>query len=769
MTGTASTRLVRIFRRIVALRWWIVGFYALLLPPAIVMALRVGHDNSLDRLIVQSDPDYIANKAFEEVFGKGEYILLLAEADDPFAPEAMGRIAEIEAALGAIPGVEPSSALSAFRQAKGGFASSSAGVAPAADAEAMRRFATGTTLFRDQGLIGEKLFAIPVVLHAESSEALRGMLADVDAAIAPFQKEPAPLSALRKIGGPYVNAYLDRETARATARFMPIFALLLLGLNLALYRSFRTLLVFVITMGASVALTVAYVGATGGVLTIVSPLVPMTVLITCTATLVYIQSRFVDHPGEDSIDDHQLFALANKFTACTASLFATAVGFAALAVSQIRPIRELGIWVAVGLLMTWVIVFTLFPALQKILRTPTQHQRRTAGAQMHRIADWLPEFTYRWRWPLVVGSLAASGCGAVAIFGFPGLLEPMPLQTEGISYISASSDLYKDTKRFERVIAGLSVTEVWVRGPAAALTDPEALRGLDRFGEALRREPGIGSTAGMTTVLRMLRYVGGGPDTFPDDPAEAASLAVQLELLRPTTPVLQGFVDPALSQTHIAVISRAGGFEAFQELAAQIRGTWERTAHAHPALRGFRIDTVGSGPLQAKIASHLVPTLVESFGITAAIIFVAFLLVFRSGPARLMAMIPSLFAILVMFGVMRVTGMALNVATILIASTVLGTSENDQIHFFWHFLEKRQGGGSVDASLRHTIQISGRAIVFATIINAGGFLAFVFADLPPMRQFGTLTALAFGLSMIADFTALPAALWIIYRARPGTK
>jgi predicted RND superfamily exporter protein len=50
----------------------------------------------------------------------------------------------------------------------------------------------------------------------------------------------------------------------------------------------------------------------------------------------------------------------NKFTACTASLFATAVGFAALAVSRIPPIRDLGIWVAVGLVMTWVAVFTLF-------------------------------------------------------------------------------------------------------------------------------------------------------------------------------------------------------------------------------------------------------------------------------------------------------------------------------------------------------------------------------------------------------------------------
>ena len=109
--------------------------------------------------------------------------------------------------------------------------------------------------------------------------------------------------------------------------------------------------------------------------------------------------------------------------------------------------------------------------------------------------------------------------------------------------------------------------------------------------------------------------------------------------------------------------------------------------------------------------------------------------------------------------------MALNVATILIASTVLGTSENDQIHFFYHFGEKRKTG-TVEESLRHTMLISGRAIFYATLINAGGFLAFGLAKLPPVRQFGLLSSLAFVLSMIADFTALPAALWLLYRAKP---
>src|SRR5262245_39057198 len=88
-----------LFTTIIARRWWIVAFYALLAAPAAYYAAKVGHDNSLDRLIVESDPDYVSTKAFEQVFGRGEYVLLLAEADDPFRSDVLARIDAIEAAL----------------------------------------------------------------------------------------------------------------------------------------------------------------------------------------------------------------------------------------------------------------------------------------------------------------------------------------------------------------------------------------------------------------------------------------------------------------------------------------------------------------------------------------------------------------------------------------------------------------------------------------------------------------------------------------------
>ncbi|MCA1663574.1 MAG: MMPL family transporter, partial [Myxococcales bacterium] len=566
-------------------------------------------------------------------------------------------------------------------------------------------------LFKKQGLVGAHMLALPLFLDVKTTAERTAVIDGIDHALDPYAKSPAPFTAVRKVGQPYVNTYLDNDTRTSGYKYFPLFMLFVIVLNWVLYRSFRALSAVVLTLGVCAAMTVGFVGVTGGTFTIVSSLVPMTILITCTATLVYLHSRFVEVPDEGvGIDEHQAIALANKFVAATASIFATAVGFAALAVSAIRPIRELGLWVAAGLVLTWITVFTLFPALQKVLHTPTELERKTAGQWFVAFTRWLPHWSYRWRWLLVPGALVLCAVGAIALFGIPGLLKPMELETNAIEYIPHDSPLYKDTKKLEENIAGLSITEVWLQGKPGMVSDAPVLRGLQNFSDALESDSKIGTVIGPTVMLRSLQYVSGQGDKLPETDDELEKVGGVLETLLPKEQMLQSFVDKKLAQTHLSVITKTVDYKGFEQLDKTIRHKWKEAVAKNPELGQFNMEIVGLAPLQAKISQLLVPTLTHSFGLTVVIIFVAFLLVFRSGPARLMAMIPSLFAILVMFLIMRLLHMNLNVATILIASTVLGTSENDQIHFFYHFQEARNAGCTTEQALRHTLGIAGRAI-----------------------------------------------------------
>jgi predicted RND superfamily exporter protein len=609
------------------------------------------------------------------------------------------------------------------------------------------------------------VLALDVAGPAERDHTLRA----VDAAIAEVLASPtgrAGITTVRRVGAPWLDSWLEHETGAATVRFFPLFGAFVVLLTVGLYRSWRALVVILASLAVAVLLGVAFAAVVGFGFTLVSSLVPLTLMITATASLVYLHSRFVDQPPGSDLDEHRVRALSNKLVAVSTSVFAAAVGFAALAVSQIRPIRQLGIWTAVGLAIGWLVAFTLYPALQVILRAPTRQERPVAGQWVVRVATVLPGWSYRWRWPLLAGAGVLALAGLLALVGIPGVLAPMRLQTEAIDYVDPDLPVARDTRAFSNKVLGLTSVAVWITTRPEGVLAPQVLAALDDLSRRLREDPAVGSVVGLPALLRLRRYAAGHGDALPAEPAELARLTADLEQLLLEEPALRQWVDmTTMSSTYLTVTSRAGEHGGSAALERAVRRAWQRSATSSPALAASSYRIVGSGVLQATIAAQLVPTLTQSFAITFAVIFVTFLLVFKSGPARLNAMVPSLFAILVMFLLMRVTGIPLNVATILIATTVLGATENDQVHFFYHFQERRSGA-STEQALAHSIRVAGHAIVFATVINAGGFLALILSSLPPMRQFGIVTSAAFALALLADFTALPAALWLFFRDRP---
>jgi predicted RND superfamily exporter protein len=368
----------------------------------------------------------------------------------------------------------------------------------------------------------------------------------------------------------------------------------------------------------------------------------------------------------------------------------------------------------------------------------------------------------RLRWPLVGGALILMLCGAAALFGIPGVAPPLALEMDVLTYVNPSERVAQDTRTFE-ASNGLDVVELWIQLPAGHALDPDFLRALEQLTHRLEGDPRITAVDGPTSVLRWARYVETGSDQLPASASEWPKLAADLEQILLTAPAARKYVDVKdLANVRLSIRGRAKLFGRVGAMRTFVEQQWTAAQRDEPPLRSARGQVVGKGVLGAEITQRLLPTLTQSFVLTASVIFLAFLIVFRSPSARLMTMIPSLFAILSVFLVMRVAGIPLNIATILIGSTVLGATENDQIHFFYHFQEGRSTG-TTSGALRHAMLIAGRPILFATLINASGFLALALSDLPPMREFGIVAASAFVLALLADFTALPGALWILSR------
>jgi predicted RND superfamily exporter protein len=760
MNMLISPRLAALFLRILHARHWIVALFSILTAAGIYGATHIRTDSAIERLVVAGDPVAQATRDFERVFPEGDQALLMLESPDPFTPEALQGTATLERELNQIPHVAAHSLLTLHPPA-----GASGNIGPD-DAARMRAFANGTALFRRAGLVGAHYLGIGLELHVNSSAQRDSALAGIDALVLPLEKTGRPFSAIRRVGSPWLDAWLEQQTASATRKFMPLFGIFLMALVMLVYRSWRALAAIVLTLGAVVAMAVGLADIVGWSNSVVSTIVPLTVMVTTTATLVYIHSRYMEPDDAPSLLEHQARVLSNKFLPCTASMFATAVGFGALAVSEIRPVREMGLWTACGLIVAWVTCFTLFPALQSLLRAPMRGAGVPAGKWFPAFVDVLIPMTRRYRWPLVIGAIVMMLCGAASLFGIPGRLAPSQLETDALTYVNPSARVAEDTRRFEQS-NGLDVTDLWLQTRPGHALDPDFLRAVELLTRRLEQHPGVDAVDGPTSVLRWARYIETGNDQLPTAPGDWPKLASDLEQIMLTQPGARNYVDVAdLASVRLSVRGRGELFGPSGSMRRFVEQSWAAAQAADPALREVRGRLAGKGVLSGEITERLLPTLTESFALTACVIFFGFLLVFRSPSARLMTMIPSLFAILSVFIVMRVAGIPLNIATILIGSTVLGATENDQVHFFYHFQEGRDSGSTAGA-LRHALVTAGRPILFATLINASGFLALALSDLPPMRQFGIVSASAFGLALLADFTALPAALWILSRDGRG--
>lgn len=760
MSMLVSPRMLELFVKVLKARSAIVGVFLLLTLAGIYGAAHIPTDSSIDRLIVSGDPVAQATREFERVFPESEHALIMLEAPDPFSPAVLQSAHDLELALDKMPKVQAHSPLTIY------FRGNPPATITPADGEQLRKFAAGTTLFRRAGLMGDHYLGIALDLNVNTPAERDQALKTIDALVLPLDAAGHPFTAVRRVGTPWLDAWLEQQTGASTRKFMPLFGMFLVTLVFIVYRSWRALAAIIFTLGSTVAMGVGLGNLFGWTNSVVSTLVPLTIMVTTTATLVYIHSRYIEPEEGASLLEHHARALANKFLPCTASMFATAVGFAALAVSDIRPVREMGLWTAGGLIIAWVTCFTLFPALQSLLRAPRNCGAVAEGKWFTALVDVLVPATRRYRWWLVSGAVSVMLCGAAALFGIPGKLAPLQLETDALTYVNPHERVAQDTRRFEES-NGLDVDDLWLQTQPGHALDPEFLRSIDQLAQKLERHPGTNAVDGPTSVLRWARYIASGSDRLPTSAEDWRKLAADLEQVLLTEPSARNYVDVAdLSSVRLSIRGHGELFGPAGAMRQFIEQTWNQAKASDPNFRSVRGQLAGKGVLSGDITERLLPTLTESFAITASVIFCAFLVVFRSPAARLMTMIPSFFAILSVFIVMRVAHIPLNIATILIGSTVLGATENDQVHFFYHLQEGRSSGGT-GVALKHAMLTAGRPIFFATLINTSGFLALSLSDLPPMRQFGIVAASAFVLALVADFTALPGALWILSRHKHG--
>ena len=150
--------------------------------------------------------------------------------------------------------------------------------------------------------------------------------------------------------------------------------------------------------------------------------------------------------------------------------------------------------------------------------------------------------------------------------------------------------------------------------------------------------------------------------------------------------------------------------------------------------------------------------LVESFFGAFVMIGIVMSVVFRDVRAGFFTMMPNVWPVAVVFGLMSWFNVALDIGTMMTASVAMGVCVDDTVHFAnWFRRATRLGLNHHDASVL-AFENSAGAIYQSTVIVALGLVTFALSTFMPTHRFGLLMCTLLGFGLVADLVLTPAML-----------
>lgn len=143
----------------------------------------------------------------------------------------------------------------------------------------------------------------------------------------------------------------------------PVAMVLIFLLMLFFFRKIRLILAPMIVAVVSVICTMGLLIGTGNTLHIMSSMIPIFLMPVSVVDSIHILSEFFDEYQKIKDRCQTIeFVFAELFTPMLYTSLTSAVGFLSMALTPIPPVRVFGLYVAIGIMLAWVLTMTFIPA-----------------------------------------------------------------------------------------------------------------------------------------------------------------------------------------------------------------------------------------------------------------------------------------------------------------------------------------------------------------------------------------------------------------------
>jgi hypothetical protein len=742
-------------------RWPILAAVVVLTVLAVAAYSRLGVENNIDAWFSASDPEYRRYREFRERFETEETVFIVVHAPDVFARPVLERIDRITRALVARPEITRVTSLTNIEDITGtpdGI--EVAALVPRLDIDGDALAALRARVLADPffpGTIVSRDGRTTIIVAEVGRSTAATDAAVVDAATAALAANAGAGVVYHLAGWLPVNVTMNRLTNDDVQRGFPA-TVALLALCLAFFlRSLRAVLIVNLVVVLSILWTMgtfAALGFTGTAITVSA--LPGILLALGTATGVHVVARFYEARVKEPDPVGAIrIALPQVTGPVLLTSATTAVGLGSLVVAYMAPARHLGAFAALGMGYVCLVALTIVPIA---LATFPPRRQAHPNPCLERALVAVADFEAR-HWGAV---LVASG--ALVLVGAAGLAGLRP-QGTNLNYLPEDSAPRQAMRFIEDHFGGASTLDVVVRGGPDVVKEPATARVVAAVQELLASYPEVSTSVAYTDLLRrMHRALHDGDPAFYRLPETSRGIAQELLLYEtagggdlPTLVDVNGYDIARVRGMSSSFMGMERNKRFFDDLGARL-ATLTPSAGVPLAL-----EISGDWPLWLRMNLSLLDTMLESFGLAFAGVALMMILLVRSVPIGLLAMLPNVLPVLLAIGALGWARVELDFATVMVAGIALGIAVDDTIHYLARFRRELAAAGDPTIAMRRTHASVGKAMVSTSVVLFVGLGSMVTSSFPPHRTFGVIIAFTMLVALIADLLLLPALLHLADR------
>ncbi len=444
-------------------------------------------------------------------------------------------------------------------------------------------------------------------------------------------------------------------------------------------------------------------------------------------------------------------ALSHAWRPCVMSTLTTAIGMAALCTSDLKPVREFGLYAALGLLVLLPTLFALTPIMLVLF------DRGSRGSSRHP-NDW-------WIWSVLTRTVTQYRWWIIALFtsivvGLTPALSNVHVGSRLSTLFGEQSPVLQQCAWLEEHVGPLMPIEVLLYFPNSDEADAdEATNFADRVTLLNELEQEITAEIPGARVFSIGTIVPRPP--YSRRPMRRVILrsvynkklqAEEASFQRANLVHKQG--DQDVYRLSVRLLRTGSNVTADpQKLLNHI----VQRAVANSVMPETQAVVTGHLPLIRSIENQLRASLFVSYSLAFALVFAAMIFGMRSFSLGAISMLPNLFPTVVIFGVLGWLDLEIDVGGVMTASVALGIAVDDTFHYLAAYRRARSQHdryGAVEQALRET----GPAMLFTTIICGFSMLVYLQSSFLPASRFGTMLCALLCAAIVGDLIWMPALL-----------